>query len=126
VSGIPQLREASWFVTGRDQDPVRHLFLRLQERMDGSGVWTVELHRCAVRRADGGAVDREYRAEADARTAVRLIYALTKHLVDMPTWAPDVTETGRWHTRTYEPSPQDVQFRLRTARLKAAATPGWT
>jgi hypothetical protein len=46
VTGIPQLREAGWFVTGSDRDPVRHLFVRMEEHMDGTGVWTVELHEC--------------------------------------------------------------------------------
>jgi hypothetical protein len=38
VTGIPQLREAGWFVTGSDRHPVRHLFVRMEEHMDGTGV----------------------------------------------------------------------------------------
>lgn len=107
VVGIPQLREVGWLITGYDRDPVRHLFVRLEEAMDGGGTWTVELSECRGRRgADGNAVHR-YPAEADARAALDAIYRLGRHLGPLPTWDPQRAESGRWRVRVYEPTERD-------------------
>ena len=111
MAGAPQLREAGWFVTGRDADPVRHLFVRLEERTDGSGTWTVELHLCQARRNQPGAAMQIYATEADARAALQAIYRLSRHLIDLPTWDPAVLAPGRWNVRTVEPTAQDLQMR---------------
>ena len=113
MAGAPQLRETGWFVTGRDDDPVRHLFVRLEERTDGSGTWTVELHLCQARRTKPGTAKRMYATGADARAALQAIYLLSRHLVDLPTWDPAVTAPGRWKVRVGEPTPQDLQMRRR-------------
>jgi hypothetical protein len=113
VAGAPQLREAGWFVTGRDADPVRHLFIRLEERTDGSGTWTVELHLCQARRDRPGTAMRTYATEADARAALQAIYQLSRHLVDLPTWDHTDLAPGRWKVRTVGPTPQDLQMRRR-------------
>ena len=103
--GIPQLREVGWLITGTDRYLVRHLFIRLEETMDGSGVWTVELADCQRRAAEGGHVMHHYGGEADARTAVAAIYALSRHLSPLPTWDSQRWELARWRVRTYLPEP---------------------
>jgi hypothetical protein len=101
MAGLPQIREAAWFVTGPEHDPVRHLFLRLEERRDGSGTWTVELFECRGDRGNAGMAMRVYPDEAQARTAVLAIYTLAHHLERLPTWEPDRCEVGRWRVLTY-------------------------
>jgi hypothetical protein len=99
VPGIPQVREAGWFVTGSDRDPVRHLFVRMEEHMDGSGVWTVELHECRGRRGEGGKAMHRYPSESQAKEALHLIYQLSRHLAPLPTWDDQQREDGRWRVR---------------------------
>jgi hypothetical protein len=101
--GLPQLRTAGWLITGTDADPVRHLFLRLTETVDGSGVWTVELQECRGRRGQAGTAMRSYPNEVDARTAVQLICQLSCYLAPLPTADGQRREAGRWRLRTYEP-----------------------
>ncbi len=103
MTGIPRIREAGWFITGQDRDPVRHLFVRLEERMDGSVVWTVELHLCRPPHDHTGKAMREFPTEAGARTALHTIYALSRHLVEQPTWTAGRRERGRWRIWTIEP-----------------------
>ena len=93
MAGLPQIREAGWFITDRETDPVRHLFIRLEERMDGTGSWTLELHRCRTRPGTPSAVKHEYGNEDDARAALTLIYALSRHLDGAADWQPATTET---------------------------------
>jgi hypothetical protein len=69
------LREVGWLVTGDDPDPVPHLFVRMEEAMDGSGTWTVELSECRGRCGTAGNAPHRYSAEADARAALAAIYA---------------------------------------------------
>ncbi|MEV6930885.1 hypothetical protein AB0M46_41225 [Dactylosporangium sp. NPDC051485] len=107
--GIPQLREAGWLITGDDRDPVRHLFIRLEETMDGSGVWTLELADCRRRASDGGHVMHRYSCEANARTATVAIYALSRHLAPLPIWDPDRREQARWRVKVYSPEPIGVR-----------------
>jgi hypothetical protein len=104
VAGIPQLREAGWLITGKDQDPVRHLFVRMEECMDGSGVWTVELHECRGRRGEAGRAMHRYAAEGDARAALSAIYRLSRYLPPLPTWDPQRLEPGRWRVHAYQPT----------------------
>lgn len=113
--GAPRLREAGWFVTGDDRDPVRHLFVRLEELMDGSGVWTLELQECRGRRGEAGRAMRRYNNESDARTALRLVYVLSSHLAPLPGWDPNHAERGRWRVRTCEPSEYELRQRHRAA-----------
>ncbi|GAB3852243.1 hypothetical protein ACFPIJ_42280 [Dactylosporangium cerinum] len=103
--GIPQLREASWLITGTDRDPVRHLFVRLEEAVDGSGVWTVELSDCRLHTRDGGHAIHRYNCEADARMAVALIHTLGTHLDPLPTWNPQQREHARWRVRAMPSEP---------------------
>jgi len=109
VAGTPQVREAGWFVTGRDDDPIRHLFVRLEERMDGTGTWTLELHLCGNREV--GKAMNVYQRESDARTALDAIYHLSRYLRELPTWNPMITEPGRWRLHSRPPTPQDLQLR---------------
>jgi hypothetical protein len=111
VTGIPQPRETGWFITDRDTDPVRHLFLCMEERMDGSGVWTVELHECRDRRGDAGKAMHSYPSETAAREALDLIYRLSRYLVPLPTWNEQQVEDGRWRVRVYEPAGSVRAFR---------------
>jgi hypothetical protein len=104
------VREAGWFVTGRDDDPVRHMFVRLEERMDGTGTWTLELHLCAD---EDGRATNVYSDESDARAALDAIYRLSRQLGELPTWDPTIRQPGRWTIRTRPPTPQDLHFRER-------------
>jgi hypothetical protein len=113
MAGIPQLREAGWLITGDDRDPVRHLFVRMEESMDGSGVWTVELHECRGRRGDAGKAMHRYAIQADARAALAAIYLLSRYLAPLPTWDPQRVEPGRWRVRVYEPTASDLRQRGR-------------
>lgn len=99
MAGFPQLRQAAWLITGTDRDPVRHLFVRLEEAMDGSGEWTMELSDCRGRAGEGGHVMHRYNCETDARTAAAAIYALGLHLEPLPTWNPQHHEQARWRVR---------------------------
>jgi len=84
VTWLPRIREVGWFKTGEDgpdgsgRYADRRLFVRLQQDMNGTGEWTLELHDCG-KAADGRAT-RVYDNEQDARTALALVYALTRHL----------------------------------------------
>jgi hypothetical protein len=91
-------------ITGSDRDPLRHLFLRVEEAMDGSGVWTVELFECRGRRGEAGKVLRRFDGEADARRAVDLVCRLSRYLVPLPTWEAQRCEQGRWRLRAYDPA----------------------
>lgn len=102
MGGIPQLRVAGWFITDSDRDPVRHLFLRVEQTMDGTGVWTVELHECRGRLGTAGKAMHRYPTEADARAAVDLILQLSRHLVPLPCWDSGRSEPGRWRICDYE------------------------
>ena len=104
VTWLPRIREAGWLKTGKDgpegshRYADRHLFVRLQQDMNGTGEWTLELHDC--HRAAGGHVARVYDNESDARAALACIYALTRYLEPL-------TEVGRWEIKTYELSDGD-------------------
>jgi hypothetical protein len=101
MAGIPRIREAGWFITDSDRDPVRHLFVRLEQYMDGSGAWTLELHECRGRRGVAGKAEHRYATETDARTALVGICALSNHLAPLPTWTDSKAEPGRWRMLTY-------------------------
>jgi hypothetical protein len=120
VAGIPQLREAGWLITGKDHDPVRHLLVRMQEHMDGTGTWTVELYECRGRRGDAGNAMHSYVTETDARAALNAIYQLSRHLTPLPTWQPQKVEPGRWRTHVYEPTQQDLRQRHREQETPTA------
>lgn len=111
MAGIPQLREAAWLITGPDPDPVRHLLARLCERVDGSGLWTVELFECRGRIGEAGKAMHSYGSEDDAREALAVIYRLSRHLAPLPTWDPQHVEPGRWRVIAYEPTAQDTRRR---------------
>lgn len=101
------MREAAWLVTGPATDPVRHVFVRLEQRVDGSGSWTVEVHLCRERRGHPAAAMHVYPDEESARAAVRAMYALGRHLDALPTWNPDRCEPGRWRVQKYEDDARD-------------------
>jgi hypothetical protein len=82
--GIPRLREAGWLITGTD---------------------------CRRRADEGGHVMRRYGCEADARTAVAAIYALSRHMAPLPTWDPQRCELARWRVRIYPPEPAGLARR---------------
>jgi hypothetical protein len=86
-----------------DRDPVRYLFLRMEQTVDGSGEWTVELSDCRRRVNEGGHGMHRYEGEAEARTAVAAIYALSRHLMPLPTRDPQHREPPRWRVRAYDP-----------------------
>lgn len=111
--GLPQPRESSWFITGKDSDPVRHLFLLLEERMDGTGIWTLKLRLCLARREDASTAEQQYDTEAQARTALQAIYTLSRYLCPLPTWDPETFEVGRWRIRTQKPTEYDLHHRSR-------------
>jgi hypothetical protein len=111
VPGIPLRREAGWFVTGPDRDPVRHLFVRVTEHMDGSGRWSVELHEC---RGQARKVMRTYDTGSEARTALDLICRLARHLAPLSTWDSERIEPGRWRMLGGEPAEQDPRQQKRT------------
>ena len=117
VTGIPQLREAGWLITGPDKDPVRHLFTRLEEHMDDSGIWTVELREC---RGRGGKAAHSYPTESEARDSLDMIYRLSRHLAPLPTWDQGQVEPARWRIRVYDPTEQDLHQRDRR-RQRAAS-----
>lgn len=106
--GIPQLRASAWFITGREREhrseyPRYHLLVRLWEHLDGSGVWSVDLHDCAAP-AGGGRVERRFDCEDDARAALAAVLALARHLPPLPTMPPlgetePGYEAGRWQVR---------------------------
>ncbi|GAA3449708.1 hypothetical protein GCM10018962_15410 [Dactylosporangium matsuzakiense] len=103
VVGIPKLREAGWLITGTDRDPVRHLFFRVEQTLDGTGEWTVELSDCRRRADDGGRTQRRYSCETDARTALAAVLTLSRHLPPLPTWDPQLCEPARWRVRSWLP-----------------------
>ena len=74
--------------------------------MDGTGIWTVELHECRGRRGDAGKAVDSYPCEARAREALQLIYRLSRHLVALPTWNEQQLEEGRWRLHVREPTDQ--------------------
>ena len=106
MAGAPQLREVGWFITGTDRDPRYHLFVRLEERMDGSGEWTVELRRCDGR-GEGAYARHVYPTEVEAGHALQAIYSLSRHLEPLPTYSEQM-EVGRWRRRTYQPTAYEV------------------
>lgn len=75
----------------------------MEERVDGSGVWIVELHECRGRHGDAGKAMHSYPSESSARDALDLIYRLSRHLMALPTWNEQQVEEGRWRVRVYEP-----------------------
>jgi hypothetical protein len=84
--------------------------------MDGTGTWTLELHQCGNR--EGGKATNIYQSEADARTALGAIYELSRHVCDLPTWDPTITQQGRWRIHSRPPTPQDIQFRRRRSAAR--------
>lgn len=84
MPGIPQLREYAWLITGPDRDPRRWLMARLEERQDGSGIWTIELFDC--QNPPEATVRTEYPDEEQARAALAEIYRLRL----------DDADPGRW------------------------------
>jgi hypothetical protein len=123
VSWTPRLREASWFMTGRDgpegsrRYADRHLFLRVEQDLNGTGEWTVELRDC--HRA-GSWIKRTFSSEQDARTATACIYALTRHLGPLEDRFSGQTEEGRWKIRSYDLGPGDERQLARFERASAA------
>lgn len=107
MPGAPQLREVAWLVTGPDRDPVRHLYVRLEERMDGSGVWTLGVRECS---GLGRKTMRCYGNEADARDRLQAVYALYSRQ-QLPMWDPEQREEARWRVRTFPPSEYDLRIR---------------
>ena len=103
-------------ITGNDRDPVRYLFVRMEEHVDGTGAWTVELHECRGRRGDPGKAKHSYATETEARAALNAIYQLSRRLVLLPTWDPQEMEAGRWRVRVYEPTEQDLHQRRRESK----------
>jgi hypothetical protein len=113
VTWTPRLREAAWFKTGRDgpegsrRYACSHLFVRLEQSMDVLDEWTVELRDCA--RGVDGRVAKVYSSEADARTALTCIYALSSHLGPLSDRFGGPAEVGRWEVHSYDLSPPDEQ-----------------
>lgn len=111
MTWLPRIREVGWFITGRDgpdgsyRYADRHLFASLQQDMNGTAEWTLELRDC--RSAAGGHVTRVYANEDDARAALACIYALTRHLGPLPDRCTGSVEVGRWEVRTYDLSEAD-------------------
>jgi hypothetical protein len=120
VTWLPRIREVGWFKTGRDgpggsgRYADRHLFVRLQQDMNGTGEWTLELHDC--RQGADGRVMRVYDNEHDARAALDLVYALARHVEPLQDRFSDVAEFGRWEVHTYDLSDGDVRQLARFAR----------
>lgn len=81
----------------------------MEETVDGSGQWTVELSDCRRRAGEGGHVMHHYRHEGDARAAVAAVYALSRHLEPLPTWNTRHSEPPRWRVRAYEAVPVGPQ-----------------
>jgi hypothetical protein len=112
MAWLPRIRAAGWLVTGRDGPEgsyrylTRHLFVRLEQHMDGSGRWSLEVADCA-RGADGRVI-RVYDGEQDARQALASVQALSLllTLVDHYDGTP---QTGRWQISQYELGPADEQ-----------------
>lgn len=98
MPGEPQVREAGWFITGTDRDPIYHLFVRLWERMDGSG-WRLDVREC---RGPHQAT-RVYETEDDARFVLQAIYQLAEKAPPLATREPDRLEKGRWRITTHDP-----------------------
>jgi hypothetical protein len=111
MTWLPRIREVGWFVTGHDgpagsyRYADRHLFVRLQQDLNGSGEWTLELREC--HRAADGHVSRVYGDEHDARATLACIYALSKHLASGGVEGNDLVGTGRWEIRSYDLSDAD-------------------
>lgn len=111
MSWLPRLREVGWFKTGRDgpegsyRYADEHPFVRLEQDMNGSGEWTLELRDC--RQGADGRVRRVYRNERDARTALACLYALTRHLGPLHDHFSGLAEVGRWEIRTFDLSDAD-------------------
>jgi len=117
---MPRIREAGWFKTGRDGPPgshryaARHLFMRLEQDMNGTGEWTLQLSDCG--KGAEGRVIRVYPCKSDARQALAFIYALTQHLGPLTDRLGNESETGRWEVHSYELSPADQVQLARAAR----------
>lgn len=113
MSWSPRVREAGWFKTGRDGPPgshryaCLHLFVRLEQDMNGSGEWTLNLHDC--RQGQEGQVDKVYTSEVHAREALACIYALTKHLGPLTDRFGGPSEIGRWEVHTSDLSDADKE-----------------
>jgi hypothetical protein len=73
----------------------------MEEHMDGTGVWTVELHECWGRRGAAGKAMHGYPSASQAGEALHLIYQLSRHLAPLPTRDERQREDGRWRVRVY-------------------------
>lgn len=109
MSWLPRIREVGWYVTGVDVPAkhvyaVRRLFIRLEQDLDGTGEWTLELRDCSTG-AEGWA-RKVYGDEGDARLALQLIYGLARHLC-LPHEQGTRQAKGRWEVRSYGLSRQD-------------------
>jgi hypothetical protein len=84
------MRESGWLLVGPDRNPRRLILVRLQERMDGSGTWTVEcFHHGEIGEPDRKSV-AEFADEATARSAVEATYR-------------EFEDVGRWRVTRYLP-----------------------
>jgi hypothetical protein len=92
---------------GRCRGPAadRHLLVRLQQDMNGTGEWTLQLRVC--HRAADGHVTRVYVEKDDACTALACIYALARRLGPLPDRCTGSVELGRWEVRTCDLSEPD-------------------
>lgn len=71
MPGQPQVREAARLYRSGDRQPrVPLVLVRLEQRMDGSGIWDLYVHDPAPARPQHAA----YGSEADARAALARVY----------------------------------------------------
>jgi hypothetical protein len=96
----------------------RHLFVRLEQRMDGSGQWTLEVAICG-RRADGWA-KRVYETEQDARQTLACVEALGLLMGPLADHYDGAEEFGRWQLRHYDLDAADRQHVHRSSHAQAA------
>ncbi|WP_341719921.1 hypothetical protein QQG74_09545 [Micromonospora sp. FIMYZ51] len=91
MPGQPQLREVSWlYLTG---DTIPAALIRVEQHMDGSGVWVV-LHNAP---ASAPTVRTEHDSEHDARSEARRI---RDTITD---WCRQHDTASTWRTHTREP-----------------------
>lgn len=84
------MRETGWLLTGSERDPRRLMLVRLEERMDGSGIWTVE----CFQNGEPGERDGKYMAEFDNEPVARAAVEATYRQFD---------DVGRWKVTRYLP-----------------------
>jgi hypothetical protein len=87
--------------------------VRLQQRIDATGRWTLEVSDCA-RGADGRAI-RVYETEHDARLAWDCVQKLGVLLGPLVDRYDGTEEHRRWQTKHYDLSASHVQQLARLA-----------